>query len=610
MLHPMDKPLMLPADLLQQAEDAYERGDYDAAIALAEPFRADADLWVAAKARYVLAMVAYNRGELPGAAALGDAVCGELAAALEADPSAEPVRRLLIDALSVTGMIHASMRDWAQALALHHQERDCIAPLNDPLLEAHALSGIGGVYYMMDEFDRAYDYGQQALALYRQAGDERDLVVMLGNLGLLAKAAKRPADVVLYAEEAVALVEAHNLHEFPEIYDHALGILAKARWEQGRLDEAAALYERGLALTLAHDQPRLHADLLLDHGHLLLERGQYAHALRLLRGAVTALAGEHTPFQWMYQHHELEAKLHLALGDHAAALTAYQQFHTAKEQFFNAERDERIRRLEADYAIRAARQEAELLRARAAAAEAQQAADRAYFERLAQLRDDLLATTTHDLKNPVSSIRLNADLLRRRVAPGDQAALNYLDNINQQLTRINTLITEVLELARLETGRALHRVEQPLLPLIDPVIANFRVVAAARQLHLDFTPPVASLVAAVDAAALVRVVENLIGNAIKYTPPGGMITVTLERRDDSARLSITDTGLGIPAADLPHLFERFYRVQRPEQMDIDGTGLGLPIAHTIIQQHGGTLTVESPPPGQSIGSAFIVTLPL
>jgi signal transduction histidine kinase len=141
--------------------------------------------------------------------------------------------------------------------------------------------------------------------------------------------------------------------------------------------------------------------------------------------------------------------------------------------------------------------------------------------------------------------------------------------------------------------------------LADEVADEFRPQAAAKRQALSVTEAEAPVMA--DPARLRQVLRNLIGNAVKYTPEGGRIEVLVSQPDGLAQLQVRDTGLGIPSGDLPYIFDKFYRVQAEDRQGIEGSGLGLAIVKAIVDQHAGTVAVESEV-GQ--GTCFTVSLPL
>jgi signal transduction histidine kinase len=218
------------------------------------------------------------------------------------------------------------------------------------------------------------------------------------------------------------------------------------------------------------------------------------------------------------------------------------------------------------------------------------------------------ADASHELKTPLAVLR--ADVERAMHVPqGSNEQLVALEEALQETTRMANLVESLLTLARADEGRFdLHRERIALLPVVRDVFET--AVILGEDAGLSVTMPVAQE-ATVDGdpTRLRQLLLNLITNAIKYTPKGGEVELSLVRSDHEATFSVRDTGIGIAAADLPHIFERFYRADRVRsRMDErGGFGLGLSISQWIAQAHGGSLTVQS---RLHRGSTFTVTLPL
>ncbi|MDP8923691.1 MAG: PAS domain S-box protein [Chloroflexota bacterium] len=233
---------------------------------------------------------------------------------------------------------------------------------------------------------------------------------------------------------------------------------------------------------------------------------------------------------------------------------------------------------------------------------------------LAAQKDAFLAAASHDLKNPLTSIKARAQMLQRRAARVEGAdglaLLDGLRAIDQTTTRITSMINELLDVARLQMGRPLllDRETMDLVELARQVVADYQPATDRHELRVEVETT--QSVGEWDRPRLERVLSNLVSNAIKFSPDGGRITVRVreERRDDAdwVALDVQDQGVGIPADDLPHVFERFFRGSNVTGT-IEGTGLGLAGACQIVEQHGGSLTVES---REGKGSTFTVRLPL
>lgn len=231
---------------------------------------------------------------------------------------------------------------------------------------------------------------------------------------------------------------------------------------------------------------------------------------------------------------------------------------------------------------------------------------------LEHLREEILATASHDLKNPLTAIRANAQLLNQAARSGslDQADLSEgLVAIDVAAARMVRLIEDITDAARLRLGQVLplDLQETDLVQVVQGTVDQHRLTTASHILRLETEVP--ALVGQWDAHRLERAVGNLLTNAIKYSPAGSEIVVRLtheEEGDNSwATLSVIDHGIGIPEADLPHLFERFRRASNVGA--VAGTGLGLTGVKQIIEQHGGTVTVKSI---EGQGSTFTIRLPM
>jgi signal transduction histidine kinase len=234
-------------------------------------------------------------------------------------------------------------------------------------------------------------------------------------------------------------------------------------------------------------------------------------------------------------------------------------------------------------------------------------------QRLEREKDAFLATASHDLKNPLASIKGNAQLIGRQVARGavDPARLAAgLASIDSAASQMAALIDALLDLTRLRLGRPLELERQPtdLVALARRVAAEQQATSERHRIVVDSAE--AELVGSWDARRLERVLGNLLSNAVKYSPQGGPITVAVARAPEPERtwavLTVRDRGLGIPARDLPRIFEHFHRAANVAGA-IPGTGVGLAGARQIVEQHGGTISVES---REGEGSTFTVRLPL
>lgn len=225
------------------------------------------------------------------------------------------------------------------------------------------------------------------------------------------------------------------------------------------------------------------------------------------------------------------------------------------------------------------------------------------LQRLGRARRDFVANISHELRTPLSNIDLAAQTLRQTGADGD-IARRMLDQIHAQVQTLSQLSQEMMELAQIESGQVLLKLEPAALePIIRRCATNLMPQAAVKKQHLTLEVP-SDLTALIDEAMIGRVISNLVHNAVKFTPEGGVITVSAEPVDDDIQISVRDNGPGIPREEQKRVFERFYKADRARSGG--GTGLGLAIARHIVEGHGGRIWVESAP-GQ--GATFRFTVP-
>ena len=228
------------------------------------------------------------------------------------------------------------------------------------------------------------------------------------------------------------------------------------------------------------------------------------------------------------------------------------------------------------------------------------------LERLEQLftsQERFLADVSHELRTPLTVIKGNVDLMRRMKQIDDES----LTSIDQEAGRLTRLVGGLLLLAQAESGKlSLSMRPVQLDALLVEVFQEMRVLAGSKvHVHLK---EIDQLQVNGDRDRLKQVLLNLVSNAIQYTPQGGDVFVSLAQAGDQARLTVRDTGPGIPAEDLPHIFERFYRAEKSRTRSrTSGFGLGLSIAHWIVEHHGGRIEVESK---DGRGTMFVIWLPL
>ena len=223
------------------------------------------------------------------------------------------------------------------------------------------------------------------------------------------------------------------------------------------------------------------------------------------------------------------------------------------------------------------------------------------LDRLFRSQQRFLADVSHELRTPLTSVRGNLDLMRRFGQYDEESMVVIQD----EMERMSRLLGDLLLLARADTGGLPLRREP--VELDNVLFEVYRQISRVeRRVTVTLTAVDQAMILG-DEDRLKQLLLNLVDNAIKYTQPGGSVQLSLAKDNGWAQLVVSDTGIGIPAEDLPHIFERFYRVDKARSRAQGGSGLGLAIAKWVVQAHGGAIKVDST---VGVGTTFTVTLPI
>ena len=232
--------------------------------------------------------------------------------------------------------------------------------------------------------------------------------------------------------------------------------------------------------------------------------------------------------------------------------------------------------------------------------------DETRLRRLEQMRRDFVSNVSHELRTPVAAIRLLVETLEAGALEDREAAAGFVRQIGTETTHMARMVEALLQLSALESGEPAQ--ERGPVAVGDLVAAaeRLRPLIDDRQLSLEIDLPDGLPAVLGDVTQLGQVIRNLVHNAIKFSPPGGTITLAARGDGDAVEISVRDTGVGIRPDDLPRVFERFWKADSSRQRDGEGAGLGLAIARHAVEAHGGSISAESTP---GKGATFTVRLP-
>jgi len=229
------------------------------------------------------------------------------------------------------------------------------------------------------------------------------------------------------------------------------------------------------------------------------------------------------------------------------------------------------------------------------------------LETLDQSRNSFVSNASHELKTPLATMKIMIESLIYQPDMDKELRTEFMSDINKEIDRLSTIVSDLLTLVQMDSQSVkLTRENVSIAALCKETAHRLEPIAQKREQKILLTlGDPCDLYA--DKSKLTQVIYNLMENAVKYTQVGGQVKVTLVKEGRDAVLSVTDNGPGIPKENLPHIFDRFYRVDKARSRESGGTGLGLSIVHQLVLLHGGAIRVESE---EGKGSTFIVEIPL
>ncbi|MEX0748564.1 MAG: PAS domain-containing sensor histidine kinase [Candidatus Saccharimonadales bacterium] len=229
------------------------------------------------------------------------------------------------------------------------------------------------------------------------------------------------------------------------------------------------------------------------------------------------------------------------------------------------------------------------------------------YKQAQQDKDEFIAIASHELKTPITSIKLFTEVIKRQLSEKrDQKLVQQFNLMDGQVMRLSNLVDDLLDISRLDASKLDFRQEKfNIDQLIDDTVSNFRLTSADHIFHTESTP---NLLVCADKHRVEQVLVNLITNGIKYSPDGSTITIAVKRQKMMVIVSVKDEGIGIPKSQQKQIFTRFFRVDDPrKKQDSTGLGLGLYISAEIVKREGGKIWLEST---ANKGSTFYFSLPL
>jgi signal transduction histidine kinase len=225
-----------------------------------------------------------------------------------------------------------------------------------------------------------------------------------------------------------------------------------------------------------------------------------------------------------------------------------------------------------------------------------------------KMRDQFIDTATHELRTPLSNIKAYAEMLATCDKIELEQQKEFCNIIDSEVTRLARFVDDLLSISSMEVGSlSADRQKVEIARLFEEVLAKIQPMMQKKDIQFEVRLPEKMGILKLDKEKMVAVLVNLLGNAAKYTPTGGHVSLKVKLKEDLLQIAIDDTGVGISPEDLPMVFEKFFRSKDARVQAEAGTGLGLSLAREVVRMHGGDISVESQ---LDKGSTFLVSIPL
>jgi signal transduction histidine kinase/DNA-binding response OmpR family regulator len=536
---------------------------------------------------------------------------------------------------------------------------------------ANCYSSFNRIYQVLGNYSKALDYGLQALRIKEQLNDRTGIAVALTNVGNIYLQTNRYDEAIFNFTKAysidstnkdqegisISLLNIGVAHQKKGAYDKALSKYREAlviirqlgnkedeAWtlgnmgstfrQQGRYDSALAKLVPAMAIMQEIGGSPAHTINDIAETYLELKNAEQAEKYALL--AIDAAKKQQNlnqlRYAWLYlgQAHELS-------GDFKNAFAAFKQHAVYKDSLLNIEKEKQMNELQVQYESEKKEQTIGLLTREKEAVTFRRNTylivgllvatillllynwqrlrtkkNRQMYEQgleVEKMKSAFFSNISHEFRTPLTLILGPTQSLRSGI--DDPKMLNQLNTMEKNARRLLSLIDQLLDLSKLESGKLTAIYSQlDIVPIVRGVTMTFSSVAASRQIELTVTSTTARLDIYADREKLETILINLLSNAFKFTPDQGRIQVNLHVTEKNeieyCRISVQDSGIGIPEKDIPHIFDRFYQSKEGQKAHYGGSGIGLALAKDLVLLHKGEIDVSSKP---NEGTTVVFLLP-
>ncbi len=466
--------------------------------------------------------------------------------------------------LNNLALIHQENEDNAAALDYGRQCLNLSRELNVRDSEGLSLINIGATLYRMEEHAEALAHFEEALEILREVGDRKREVIALSNIASVHRVMGENDRGLAIMRESMALAQSTG-----DRYAEVVGQLGL-----GTMYNNCGDHQAGLPLLLEG----------LDDAQKL----EFRHLLPLFYKSISESYEGLSQFEEAFDYH--------------------QRFHLADREAFDEQSEEKIRNLRVVHQLEQTRKASELHRLETV----ELSATKDHLERLVRANNEFLGIAAHDLKNPIANIKSLAGLIKRRLpqlSPADTAA--YCADIEASALSMLDLVTRLLEINRIDQGRLnITPAAFDVGEMCERFLSVYEDRARKKDIRLHFHAPAEAIIAFADRDVSIQILDNLVSNAVKYSPPSAQVCIEVSGRQDGdeafARFAVQDEGPGIAEADMPRLFDKFARLAAQPTGGEASVGLGLSITKKLVEAMQGRVWCENQ---SDRGATFFVELP-
>jgi signal transduction histidine kinase/Flp pilus assembly protein TadD len=496
-----------------------------------------------------------------------------------------------VGTFSNIGIVYQHIGNYSDALNNYFNSLEITQQLGDIKWESKTFNNIAIVYQEIGEYKNALVYYNKSAELYRKIDDKFSEVLVLKNIGEVFEKQGNYEKALDYLQKSLPIiVESGNEETLSQIYNDIADVYCK----MGSFDESINYNKKCLRIAIKNGYKQCQAVALFSIGSALIFQKKYNKAIDKFYESLE-IAKEKGIQKLEYQNYELLSTAYEKLGNFKSSLKYSRSFFVAKEKILNEESDRTRQKIIANYEAKAAKNETEKYKLK-----------NVEFAKSIDERKALMRIAAHDLRNPIFKIR-EKSLLKKEHQENNEKLTNRLNQINKLSLQTSQILEKFLSLETIEFGKIFIKQEKiDLGKFVFDMVESSRSLATEKSISIYYNHPAEELFIYSDKIVLREIFDNLISNAVKYSPLGKNIFVTVSNFKKNIRCEIKDEGPGLTTEDKQKLFGKFCKLSAKPTGDESSTGLGLSIVKKLIEKVGGRVWCESE---VDKGANFIFELP-